>query len=163
MTLADEIALMKDGVIVQRDTPRRLYNYPNDVFGGWFLGNPGMNFVQYEVNGGSQLGGPLFQKPIRFDNRAGDKTVSVGIRPEYVRVYPQATPDAAEGKLTRKSIVVGGQYLLAIQLGEHTLKAKVAPEIGEVVGETVWVECPTAAITLFGEKGSKIETELQSA
>ncbi len=163
MTLADEIALMKDGVIVQRDNPRRLYNYPNDVFGGWFLGNPGMNFVQYEVNGGAELGGPLFRKPVRFENRGGDRTVSVGIRPEYVQIHPQVAPDAAEGKLLRKSIVVGGQYLLAIQLGEHTIKAKVAPEIGEVVGESVWVECPLEAITLFGEDGAKIETELKPA
>src|SRR5262245_61035220 len=44
MTLADRIALMQDGKIVQCDAPRELYNQPADVFAGWFLGNPGMNF-----------------------------------------------------------------------------------------------------------------------
>ncbi|MGD9291009.1 MAG: ABC transporter ATP-binding protein, partial [Desulfobacterales bacterium] len=37
MTLADQIALMEDGRIVQCDEPRALYNQPEDIFGGWFL------------------------------------------------------------------------------------------------------------------------------
>lgn len=163
MTLADEIALMKDGVIVQRDNPRKLYNYPNDVFGGWFLGNPGMNFVEYAINGQAALAQPLFEKPMRFANPHGEKRVSVGIRPEYVRVYLQETRGAMRGKLQRKNITVGGQYLLAIQLGDQIIKAKVPPEIGMAAAEDVWVECPVDAITLFDENGTKIETELTVA
>jgi ABC-type sugar transport system ATPase subunit len=163
MTLADEIALMKDGVIVQRDNPRTLYNYPNDVFGGWFLGNPGMNFVEYKLNGQPMLAEPLFQKPVRFGNSQGQQRISVGIRPEYVRVYLQETSGAMRGKVQRKTITVGGQYLLAIQLGEQVIKAKVPPEIGSNAAEDVWVECPLEAITLFGENGSKIDVELTVA
>jgi ABC-type sugar transport system ATPase subunit len=44
MTLADQIALMEEGRIVQCAPPRELYNHPYDRFGGWFLGNPGMAF-----------------------------------------------------------------------------------------------------------------------
>jgi len=160
MTLADEIALMRDGVIVQRDTPRNLYNYPNDVFGGWFLGNPGMNFVEYHVSGTPELAEPLFKRPIRFQNSGNDQRVRVGIRPEYVRIHLEATPNAVHGKLQRKAIAVGGQYLLIVQLGEQIIKAKVAPEIGMRASENVWVECPIEALTLFGENGTKIETEL---
>lgn len=163
MTLADEIALMNDGVIVQRDTPRKLYNYPNDVFGGWFLGNPGMNFVEYQVNGTPELAGPLFTKPVRFKNSGDNKRVSVGIRPEYVRIHLEAAPNAVSGKLQRKAIAVGGQYLLIVQLGEQIIKAKVAPEIGVHASDQVWVECPLEAITLFSENGTKIETELAMA
>ena len=160
MTLADEIALMKDGVIMQRDNPRKLYNYPNNVFGGWFLGNPGMNFVEHTVNGTSELGAPLFERPVRFTNAPGNKKVSVGIRPEYVRVYPQETAGAVPGQLLRKSVAVGGEYLLQIQLDSKVIKAKVSPEVGRVVSDTVWLECPIDAVTLFSEDGNKIETEL---
>lgn len=163
MTLADEIALMKDGVIVQRDTPRKLYNYPNDVFGGWFLGNPGMNFVEYQVNGASELAGSLFPRPVYFQNRRNDQRVSVGIRPEYVRIHFEAAPNAVRGELQRKAIAVGGQYLLIIELGGQIIKAKVAPEIGVRASDILWVECPIEAITLFGEDGTKIETELTTA
>ena len=67
MTLADQIALMKEGEIVQLDAPRTLYNQPNDVFGGWFLGNPGMNFFEHRVealDGGSVLKSPLFPRDL---------------------------------------------------------------------------------------------------
>ncbi|MEZ4680118.1 MAG: ABC transporter ATP-binding protein [Caldilineaceae bacterium] len=46
MTLADRIALMQDGRIIQYAPPREIYNQPDDVFGGWFMGNPGMNFLK---------------------------------------------------------------------------------------------------------------------
>ena len=160
MTLADEIALMKDGVIVQRDDPRTLYNYPNDVFGGWFLGNPGMNFVEYDVSHTSELAGPLFPQPVRFDNQTGEQRISVGIRPEHLLVSLEFAPGAVRGTLTRKSIVVGGQYLLFIQVGEHTLKAKVPAKIGQAVNGEVWVNCPLENVTLFGANGTKIATEL---
>jgi ABC-type sugar transport system ATPase subunit len=163
MTLADEIALMQDGVIVQRDNPRALYNYPNDVFGGWFLGNPGMNFVEYAVGSTAELAGPLFAQPIRFDNKTGEQRVSVGIRPEHILVHLQAADGAVRGKVTRKSIVVGGQYLLFIQVEDQTLKAKVSAEIGQAAGENIWMECPLDNITLFGANGTKIATELVAA
>ncbi len=163
MTLADEIALMKDGVIVQRDNPRQLYNHPNNVFGGWFLGNPGMNFVEYELNGSNELGGPLFASPVRFDARVDGRQVSVGIRPEHIRA--SATPAAGmiSGRLLRKSVVVGGDYLLQIGLGDKIVKAKVPQHVGRAVEGSVWLECPLEAVTLFDSAGDKIETELASA
>jgi len=163
MTLADEIALMQDGVIVQRDDPRTLYNFPNDVFGGWFLGNPGMNFVEYDLDSTSTLAGPLFAKPVRFDNKTGERHVSAGIRPEQMLIHLQAKDGTVHGKLTRKSIVVGGQYLLFIQIEDHILKAKVPAEIGQAANGDVWVECPLEYVTLFGANGTKIATELVAA
>lgn len=166
MTLADEIALMKDGEIVQRDTPRQLYNHPNDVFGGWFLGNPGMNFIEYEVEsgpGGNQLCGPLFPSPVFVSGLNGQHKVSIGIRPEHVRAGIEAAPAAVRGSILRKSIVVGGQYLLAIRIGDKVLKAKVTPEIGQQVRSEVWVEFPLDCITLFGTDGHRLNAALTVA
>ncbi|MBZ0278520.1 MAG: ABC transporter ATP-binding protein, partial [Anaerolineae bacterium] len=157
MTLADEIVLMKDGVIVQREAPRELYNHPNDTFGGWFLGNPGMNFIEYDVqsmNGGDYLGAPLFPTSVRIAGLSGGiKKISVGIRPEYVQVSAEMTPAAVPGQIERKSIVVGGQYLLAIRIGEKRLKAKVPPAVAAQLQDEVWVECPLEYMTLFGPDG----------
>ena len=62
MTLADRIALMFGGKIVQYDTPARLYDEPLTEFGGWFLGSPGMNFVGAEVRDG-RITAPLAGRP----------------------------------------------------------------------------------------------------
>ena len=63
MTLADQIVLMNQGRIIQCDAPRTLYDHPAEVFGGWFLGNPGMNFFEQAPlvkAGKSQLVSPSF-------------------------------------------------------------------------------------------------------
>jgi ABC-type sugar transport system ATPase subunit len=83
MTLADEIALMRDGMIIQRGVPREIYDHPNDRFGGWFLGNPGMNFIDYRLDNGALVGG-LFAKPMQLDLTADSHIVvgdSSGARP----------------------------------------------------------------------------------
>lgn len=165
MTLADEIALMNEGEIVQRDTPRALYNRPNTVFGGWFLGNPGMNFVPYQVDpvdGRAQLGSPLFAQPVHVSGLGNHRQVSIGIRPEKIRISPEPSPAAVAGQVERKSIVVGGQYLLAIRVGEQIIKAKVRPEMGQQIANSVWMECPLDAITVFGTDGHQLPVTLSA-
>ncbi|GFZ77852.1 sugar ABC transporter ATP-binding protein [Compostibacillus humi] len=49
MTLADRIALMKDGRIVQFDTPMNLYNEPDNVYVAKFIGTPPMNLVEGKI------------------------------------------------------------------------------------------------------------------
>lgn len=46
MSLADRIAVMHGGRIVQYDTPPQVYSYPATTFVGGFIGNPPMNFLQ---------------------------------------------------------------------------------------------------------------------
>ena len=163
MTLADQIALMKDGRIVQYATPRELYDRPNDVFGGWFLGNPGMNFVENfarTIDRDGVVNSPLFATPVRLSGRSRD-SLTLGIRPEHVRVYAAAHSDAVPARVVNRAIVVGGQYLVTLQIGDAVLKAKVASHIGHVLGEEAWVQLPLERITLFGADGHKPDIALQ--
>ena len=70
MTLADRIALMKDGRIVQLAAPRTLYDAPSSTFGGWFLGAPGMNFVPAEIDGRSLRSPVLGEARLLRDDEA---------------------------------------------------------------------------------------------
>ena len=45
MTLGTRIVVLKDGVIQQVDTPKRLYNEPQNLFVAGFIGSPQMNFI----------------------------------------------------------------------------------------------------------------------
>lgn len=167
MTLADQIALMKDGAIVQRDEPRRLYNYPNTVFGGWFLGNPGMNFFEHNVkaeNSSLRLVSPLFPSPLRISEIKGISSaiyqVTLGIRPEKIRVLFKQTPRSVRGVMVRKFITVGGQYLLTVKVGEHVLKVKVDPGLGSQLEKDVWLESPLDWTMVFEPNGRRIEANL---
>jgi ABC-type sugar transport system ATPase subunit len=163
MTLADEIALMKDGKIVQLGTPRDLYNYPNNEFGGWFLGNPGMNFIEYDVtysSTGPILDNHLFGKPVHINDMGNQKEVLIGIRPERIRVYRKPTETSVRGIVIRSSIVIGGQYLLTIQVGQSILKAKVPHDQFVEDGKEIHLECPIKHVRLFSKAGEYLDVHL---
>jgi ABC-type sugar transport system ATPase subunit len=163
MTLADQIALMQEGEIVQLDAPRKLYNRPDDVFGGWFLGNPGMNFFEHRVevlNGGLGLKSPLFPGPLKISGLNGQDRITVGIRPEHVKLGRERSKFSVGGKVRRKFIVVGGHYLVSVELGDRIIKVKVGPELGRQIENEVWVECPLDWITLFGPDGRRLKATL---
>jgi ABC-type sugar transport system ATPase subunit len=163
MTLADQIALMNEGEIVQQDTPRTLYNYPSDVFGGWFLGNPGMNFIEVAVEDGkkpAKVKCAIFPKDMGLPDTHGEKKITLGVRPENVRILKAKSETAVRAQVIRKSIQVGGQYLILLKIADVVLKAKVRPELGYRVGKEVWIENPVSQVVVFGKNGQRIETKL---
>src|SRR2546428_11127545 len=69
LSLGDRITVMKDGEVVQCDTPARIYDAPATRFVGGFIGNPPMNFVGGRVraaDGGSavEIGGVAVPVPL---------------------------------------------------------------------------------------------------
>jgi len=166
MTLADQIVLMRAGRIVQCDVPRQLYNHPNDKFGGWFLGNPGMDFFDIaiaEAGNHKQLSSPLFPLPITVSGiPSGCQQVTLGIRPEHIHVGYEPTPNSVAGRIVRRSIVVGGQYLLAVEVGNdiRIVKAKVPSTRDYQVGDHVWFECQLGQITVFDVDGHRLDATL---
>jgi multiple sugar transport system ATP-binding protein len=85
MTMGDRVAVLKDGVLQQVDTPRRMYDQPNNVFVAGFIGSPAMNLLQVEVEGNSlHFGGaelPVPRETAAEADKAGHK-VTIGVRPE---------------------------------------------------------------------------------
>ncbi len=164
MTLADEIALMRSGEIVQRGTPRELYNSPNERFGGWFLGNPGMNFIECEVirqDGQALIVDPIFPTPVQATLPDRVTSVVVGIRPERVRVDSTPSEHTVEGRVIRSAMVVGGQHLLTVQAGNEIVRAKV-PHNQHIAGDQpAHVYSPLEHVAVFDEDGHRIDTELR--
>ena len=55
--MTDWIAIMKDGIVQQLDTPRRVYENPANLFVAGFIGSPSMNFIPcHLVNSGQAMG-----------------------------------------------------------------------------------------------------------
>ena len=52
MTLGDRVAVMKDGVVQQLDTPQALYRDPANLFVAAFIGSPSMNLIEAQIDGG---------------------------------------------------------------------------------------------------------------
>jgi len=78
MTMGDRVAVLKDGVLQQVDTPRNLYDNPANAFVAGFIGSPAMNLLKTSVRGGKAHLGKL---TVEVPASAGSSVI-VGIRPE---------------------------------------------------------------------------------
>ena len=94
MTLGTRIVVLKDGVIMQVDSPQKLYNEPNNLFVAGFIGSPQMNFIdtKCKVEGdkvsltfdNTTIVLPPAKAKKLADAGCNGKTVVMGIRPEDI-------------------------------------------------------------------------------
>ena len=93
MTMGDRVAVLKDGLLLQVDTPRNLYDRPANVFVAGFIGSPAMNLVEVELTErGAKLGAatvPLSREVLAGLSGDGAKTATLGFRPESTEVVAE--------------------------------------------------------------------------
>ncbi|SMX42010.1 ABC transporter ATP-binding protein [Maliponia aquimaris] len=83
LTFADKVVVMHDGRVVQLGTPDELFQRPGHTFVGYFIGSPGMNLLEAEVQGDTAtVAGQSV--PLGHGYGAPKGRVQIGIRPEYV-------------------------------------------------------------------------------
>jgi multiple sugar transport system ATP-binding protein len=86
MTMGDRVAVMKDGLLQQCDTPRVLYDDPVNAFVAGFIGSPPMNLVSGAVTeGGIRVGTALLEAHGGMPAQPG-RRVTVGLRPEALEL-----------------------------------------------------------------------------
>src|SRR5689334_21333266 len=88
MTMGDRVAVLKDGLLQQVDTPLNLYDAPKNLFVAGFMGSPAMNLIEAQiVDGGAKIGDFVVPVERALLAKAGDdKTVTLGIRPESFHI-----------------------------------------------------------------------------
>ena len=83
MTLGQRVAVMRDGKILQVDTPQALYNTPVNLYVAAFIGSPAMNLVDAAIVAGAvEFGGVRIPLPPGHGPQNAPPRVIVGIRPE---------------------------------------------------------------------------------
>ncbi|WP_130800142.1 ABC transporter ATP-binding protein [Streptomyces otsuchiensis] len=87
MTMGDRVAVLKDGLLQQVDSPRNMYDKPANLFVAGFIGSPAMNLVEVPItDGGVKFGNsvvPVERAALTEATNQGDTTVVVGCRPEH--------------------------------------------------------------------------------
>ena len=170
MTLGTRIVVLKDGVIMQVDSPQKLYNEPNNLFVAGFIGSPQMNFVDADVeaNGDSaslKVAGqtiplpPAKSKKLIEGGYAG-KTVTFGIRPEDVYDSEMFIETA---KCTFESTIkvyelLGAEVYLYFDLAEFPITARVDSRTTARPGDTVKFAFDVEKIHVFDKETEQIIT-----
>jgi len=80
MTLGQRVAVLRDGVLQQVDTPQVLFRRPANLFVAAFIGSPSMNLVEADVSGAT-VSFPGFDLSLAADATPRDGQVILGIRP----------------------------------------------------------------------------------
>jgi ABC-type sugar transport system ATPase subunit len=155
MTMADRIAVMNEGRVMQFDTPERIFGRPANRFVAQFVGSPGINIlpaVVRETSGGATLAAGSLVLPL--SNRAPEalrKTqIEVGIRPNFLRLGAGAAADAVScsGRVVATE-PFGTETNLHVALGDQVVVLVVEPRQAPAVGEPVVVSCAPADVYVF--------------
>jgi multiple sugar transport system ATP-binding protein len=150
MTLADRIAVMRAGRLVQVGTPREVYERPATAFVGTFLGAPRMNLLPARVEADAIVAGP-FRMP-RPDARLPDR-VQVGVRPEHVRVGLDVGGAPAQIAAVEP---LGSETHLVLRVGDVDVRAIVRGFDEHRRGDEVLVAIDAARAHLFDADGDGV-------
>jgi multiple sugar transport system ATP-binding protein len=148
MTMGDRVCVLKDGYLQQVDTPRNLYDQPDNVFVAGFIGSPAMNLIDVDLAAdGAHLGERTFPLPretmaaLQADNCT---TATLGFRPESVRLV-----DEGEGfpfevvvveELGSDAFAYGTLHTSRSKEGDKLLTLRVDPRRPPMKGETVHID-----------------------
>jgi ABC-type sugar transport system ATPase subunit len=162
MTLADRIVVMKAGKIIEAGRPEELYEMPRNLFTGYFIGSPGMNFIECRrvAGGGISAGEKL---SMQFENSLQKKVKGFksdrfifGIRPEYLFFRKKAGNRGNEFQVrivnveTIQQMQYGNFYI-----GENLYKCRVDDGEG-ISGVEGYVTAESEKILFYDPKSGEI-------
>jgi multiple sugar transport system ATP-binding protein len=154
MTMGDRVAVLKDGLLQQVDTPRNLYDRPRNVFVAGFIGSPAMNLLELpEVDKGVKFGDAVY--PVARDvlSEAHGSTVTVGVRPEDLETAPQGEGLEVEVDVVEElgaDAYIYGHTMLDGQ--SHDIVARTDGRRPPMKGEKIWVRPQQGHVHLFDTK-----------
>ena len=163
MTMGDRVAVLKDGILQQVDTPRRMYDNPNNVFVAGFIGSPAMNLLKVDVEGNTlHFGGadlPVPRETAAEAGKAGQK-VTIGVRPEDMDIATDGRGLSTTVNLVEELGADAYVYGSADLNGTlHDIIARVDGRKPPEKGETVQFVPKPGHIHLFStESGERLPT-----
>ena len=168
MTLGTRIVVLKDGVIMQVDSPQTLYNEPNNLFVAGFIGSPQMNFIDAVCKVEGERVTLNFEKtsvvlpPAKakklIDGGYNGKTVVMGIRPEDIgdsQIEIEAHKDAVFETDVTGYELLGSEVLLYFNVAGTAMTAKVDSRTTARMGDHITLAIDPEKIHCFDK-----ETEL---
>jgi multiple sugar transport system ATP-binding protein len=166
MTMATRIAVLRNGLLQQVDTPQNLYDKPANVFVAGFIGSPAMNFFPARLerrDGRIIVDAGAFQVPLpssvaeRFARHA-ENSVIFGIRPEDIHDPEFAPPGIHAEPIDVKVDVtelMGNEVFLHLVAGPHIFVGRVDPRSRARMGEPHRIVLNMDKTYLFAPQGNQ--------
>ncbi|MDA1877190.1 sn-glycerol-3-phosphate ABC transporter ATP-binding protein UgpC [Bacillus cereus group sp. BY112LC] len=165
MTMATRLVVMKDGQIQQVGTPKEVYEYPENVFVGGFIGSPAMNFFRGKVENGKFVLGHIKlripEKKLEVLREKGyeNKNIILGIRPEHINDSPSMLETSPDNMINIKSEVaelLGAESMIYATLHNQTFIARLDTRNDYQAGEAMQLVFDMEKVHFFD-----VETQLR--
>ncbi|RWX11135.1 ATP-binding cassette domain-containing protein [Rhizobium leguminosarum] len=163
LTLADRIAIMRDGVIQQLASPAEIYRRPANLFVAGFIGAPAMNFIEGRIERGDGAA-PVFLgnglsidlSSYSFRAVAAEGPATLGFRPEHL-----VLDGATSGLPTipgRVSVVepMGSEAVVWFDWADQSLSLRLMGDVTLEPGDALAPGLNIAKASLFGADGSRL-------
>ncbi len=167
MTMATRIAVMKDGILQQIDSPQNLYDFPHNAFVAGFIGSPAMNFFNAKLeraNGELIVDAGTFKVPVpasktsMYQAHTG-KEVIFGIRPDDIH-DPDFTPPGIEAAPVEVEVdvteLMGNEIFAYLLVGDDNFVGRIDPRTKYKTGDQAQVVFNMDNMHLFETKGEKL-------
>ncbi len=166
MTMGSRIAVLKDGVLQQVDTPQHLYDSPDNIFVAGFIGSPAMNFFDgtlIEENGTMYVDCKDFRVKVPEDRRGIykpylGKEVVMGIRPEHIHDPDYPPPDIVPALVEAKVEVtelMGNEVIVYFATPHTSFLGRFDPRTKVTIGMTKAAAFNMGRMHIFDKKTEK--------
>ena len=157
MAVADRIALIIAGRVVQHGTPREVFSSPATAHAARLLGDPAMNVVEgtVEADGEVRIGdvdGHRLRLGGWTHTRAPQGKVLVGVRPAQLRLADAPGPGRLPGEVlaaeagTRQTVVIA-------RVGGQVMRIATRERIAIRASEEIWIDWSEATVHIFAADG----------
>lgn len=149
MSLADQIAIMNNGLIEQLDTPRNIYARPATTFVADFIGSPSMNLIPCfgDLRPGQRslhLGNVEIAIPEPIET-ASERKLVLGVRPEDVRISDAAP---LRGRIFG-SEYMGSSQIVIVTTSHGRIRARLPASVRIKVGDQIGMSFASEKLSVF--------------
>ena len=164
LTFAEQIVVMSRGRSVQVGSADALFEQPQHMFVGNFIGSPGMNFLpgRFRQGGALELAGQPLSLPfgVLYQQLEQAREFTLGVRPEYLGLVAEGSAGALPATVTQVQDI-GTYWLLSARIGDDAdvkvrLGAEVAPP---AVGSQVWLQVLGTHTCFYGRDEQLINSK----
>jgi multiple sugar transport system ATP-binding protein len=147
MTLAQRVAIMKQGVLQQIDTPKNIYSNPANLFVAGFIGSPAMNFLNGDIRDGNFIMPGCHIDQIWKGSR---QEVVLGVRPEDLTIIDNG--DSQIEAVLYSVELTGDQTIVTAKVGDYDITVREDKEYDGVINQMVNIKIDKSNVYLFDAK-----------
>jgi multiple sugar transport system ATP-binding protein len=146
MSMADQVAVLREGTIQQVGSPTEIYDRPANRWVATFVGSPRMNLLSCTANG--RLEGQGWSLPNPGFGIQGDRPALFGVRSEDLSLEVREESAALEGTVYAVE-PLGDRTLVDVEIGEHRVVIKAPPTASFKIGEQIRAAVDMDRVHLF--------------